>query len=513
MDKTQVGRSWKHRAVALMGAAGLIFAGLFGGAGVAAAAPSSVQPTDPSAPESGSLTLHKLDGAETGDVNNGMELVDDAGESTVGGEPLSGVTFTATAVLGTVADPNDPDSAALDFNLTTAEGWQNLKTSDVANRVNEIKDGGFRIGNTPIQRTNEKGIAVFSNLPLGLYLIEEIGSGLHDIVTKTAPFLVTIPLNLVDENGDATNQWLYDVHAYPKNNTVEDPVKKAEDPDDHLGGVIGWSVTQTLPALNDTDELIRFEMDDTLDPKLEYVESTAVVSVAGVEISSEKDFNIVDPSATNGNKLSVIFTEQGVKKLDEALKKEGSMGLDIVLTFKTKVLEVGKYENKAETFVNENDLKSEVQSTEWGKLIISKVDGNTDESLNGAVFEIYDDVSGAKGESPIGNGTVAGGTLEFGLLWIGNNGDPQSRDYWIVETVAPAGYVLDATPRKVTISANGGTYITRETITNYPPIIPGLPLTGSAGTVVIIGIGIAMLVTAGGLIAIKRHRMRVSAQQ
>lgn len=57
---------------------------------------------------------------------------------------------------------------------------------------------------------DNKGKAVFNQLPLGIYLIEETDAP-NQIVTKSASFIVSIPR--VDENG----AWQYDVTAEPKN--------------------------------------------------------------------------------------------------------------------------------------------------------------------------------------------------------------------------------------------------------------------------------------------------------
>lgn len=56
----------------------------------------------------------------------------------------------------------------------------------------------------------DKGKAVFKQLPLGIYMIEEADAP-NQIVTKSASFIVSIPR--VDENG----AWQYDVTAQPKN--------------------------------------------------------------------------------------------------------------------------------------------------------------------------------------------------------------------------------------------------------------------------------------------------------
>lgn len=77
----------------------------------------------------------------------------------------------------------------------------------------------------------DKGKAVFDELPLGIYMIEEADAP-NQIVTKSASFIVSIPR--VDENG----AWQYDVTAEPKNVGV-------------YGGV---TLTKTGRVAGNTDE-------------------------------------------------------------------------------------------------------------------------------------------------------------------------------------------------------------------------------------------------------------------
>ena len=63
-------------------------------------------------------------------------------------------------------------------------------------------------------KTNANGIAKFENLALGFYVVIETSTP-DKVTTPAAPFLVSIPMTTVD--GD---DWLYDVHVYPKNKTT-----------------------------------------------------------------------------------------------------------------------------------------------------------------------------------------------------------------------------------------------------------------------------------------------------
>lgn len=63
------------------------------------------------------------------------------------------------------------------------------------------------------KKTNAQGIINFTNLPLGIYYVEE-GTGPAQITKKIEPFVVSLPMTNIDGN-----KWLYDIHCFPKNKT------------------------------------------------------------------------------------------------------------------------------------------------------------------------------------------------------------------------------------------------------------------------------------------------------
>lgn len=472
--------SWRRRVVAAAGAVALASSMMF--AGVANAAPSTTQPTDPSAPEFGSLTIHKINGNETSNSNDGTE-------QPVTGKPLSGVTFSVTPVVyknGTTID------------LTTAAGWNLISDATATN----VQSSPFTLGTAVDKTTGADGTAAFSKLPLGLYLVKETSQGSNNIVTSTAPFLVTIPLNQKDANGKATNQWLYDVHAYPKNQVAKGPTKTVGDPSTNLAGRLPWTITQPLPALNTTDTLTSLTITDKIDSRLSYAaDEPATVTVPSVTLTAGTDYTLTAPSASNSNILSVEFTAAGLAKLPRT-------GGNVVVSFKTDVKEAGTYTNTAVTNVNGHEFTSAPQTSQWGGITITKQDASSKAKLDGAEFSIYNDAKGAKDGDALASGTTTNGTLRFGPLWVGNNGDPARRDYWIVETKAPDGYVLDPTPIKVTVTpATEETY----TVDNSKPLIPGLPLTGGQGTKAISGIGLLLLVAGAGVGVVSARRRKQDA--
>ena len=166
---------------------------------------------DPSIP--GSLTIHKYEGNEQ-DPN----------------KLLDGVTFTAYKVAdivqstdtttGTTDVKMQPVEALTkikpDIQITSETKYENIKdTVDAA--LAETADPKLAVFATATTGANgTKGQAVFSGMPVGVYLIVETDAP-SQIVNKTANFLVSIPMTEADEE---ETYWNYDIEVYPKNTAV-----------------------------------------------------------------------------------------------------------------------------------------------------------------------------------------------------------------------------------------------------------------------------------------------------
>ena len=161
--------------------------------------------------QKGSLTINKYEG----DKEDKDKL-------------LNGVTFTAYKVADIVQSP-DATGTTTDVKMQPVEALTKIK-SDIQitseTKYDDIKDTvdaalaedatpkltAFATATTGANGTN--GQAVFSGMPVGVYLIVETDAP-SQIVNKTANFLVSIPM--VNANGDG---WNYDIVANPKNAAV-----------------------------------------------------------------------------------------------------------------------------------------------------------------------------------------------------------------------------------------------------------------------------------------------------
>ena len=120
----------------------------------------------------------------TGEKDDESHIPEDA-------KPLKGVTFAAYKF------------AELDDYFTEA-------SSDIP-KVEDFSEE--KVIKKYTATTNADGIAVFNELPLSFYYVDEI-NGPAQITKKIEPFVLSLPLT----NAEGS-EWLYDVYAYPKNET------------------------------------------------------------------------------------------------------------------------------------------------------------------------------------------------------------------------------------------------------------------------------------------------------
>lgn len=143
---------------------------------------------------------------------------------------------------------------------------------------------GTKIGEEQITGTDGK--AEFTNLDLGIYLVIETTTP-DKVTTPHAPFLVSVPMTTSE--GD---DWLYDVHVYPKNKTTYGGVKlrKTGNGNAALGGVN--FVLQKKKA-DDVYETVT-KNDKGINIGVNGVLSTAVDGIITVDDLSPGDYRFIE---------------------------------------------------------------------------------------------------------------------------------------------------------------------------------------------------------------------------
>lgn len=182
--------------------------------------------TTPTAPNTSTSTINK---DQKGSITIHKYLMDDTskalpstnGEKTEtlpdGALPASGVGFTLYQVkdINELIKYFDGVSGDLEVNANSyfVDGdYSKGVTADVAGKWHDSK------------KTSKDGIVTFENLELGLYLVVESEKPVT-VTEAVEPFLVSVPMTRIGEDGETIpNEWLYDIHVYPKNSTSKGDV-------------------------------------------------------------------------------------------------------------------------------------------------------------------------------------------------------------------------------------------------------------------------------------------------
>ncbi|MFC5370717.1 SpaH/EbpB family LPXTG-anchored major pilin [Arcanobacterium bovis] len=457
-----------------------------------------------------SLTIHKYaaDSANPaqGQPGTGAQI----GDPSTLGKPLQGVQFRVTRVDSKSGTPID---------LATNAGWdaiRELNGMPVATAVSTVKAAPYVLGSSSVVTTDVQGVASLANQNFGLYLVEEIAPGNNNITAPVQPFLVTLPL------GNGTS-WNYDVHVYPKNTLGKEITKVVSEPVATANGPqVTWTIDSPIPA---SASYNKAQVVDQLDPRLTYVDGTvqvAVIDAGGTRNAlSAGDFT----ANISGQTLTVDLTSSGLSKMVS--------GGRLVIDFGTIVSGAGAIPNTATSYINNSAFElsptdpnnpdnpnPSVPVVFMGTLKIVKVDAkNNALALSGAQFGIYpSDFDAANNTNAIGTYTTDAQGNIVAILYIGqsdiNGNTPASRTFFVKELQAPVGYVLDPTVRSIILdTTNTVNQPVVLNITNEQEFIPGLPLTGSQGTVLMIVVG-TLLVASGVGFAMygKRRKTAANAQ-
>lgn len=162
---------------------------------------STTTPATIDTTKTGSITIHKYEYNESGGEAGTGETTD-VNKVPRDAKALEGAGFTIYKVadiddLAKYYNANPESLPSVDDYLTDGE----INASKVLETKSEVK-------------TDNAGIAKFDDLALGFYVVVETTTP-DKVTTPVKPFIVSVPMTTKD--GD---NWLYDVHVYPKNKTT-----------------------------------------------------------------------------------------------------------------------------------------------------------------------------------------------------------------------------------------------------------------------------------------------------
>ena len=490
--------SLKHRIRRVAAGGGILVLALAGVLGSTSAASATGYPVVPDT--NGTLTIHKH--------------VKDEEHSTPGnpaGAPLNGVGFSVQKVGKTNGAACDP------IDLTTPAGWESV-TAALAAFVpaSGTLPAGFCADGAASTVTTQapNGTAVI-NPAKGFYLVMETTPGDHLITEKAAPFLVTVPMPVPGAAG-AAGTWNFNVHTYPKNVLgTFTPVKTVAASNEGAtplvpGAIVPWTIETTIPKA------------DFAYTTVKVTDTPAAGHVFNAWTEARLNGNLLNGPGTptpdyavSGGELTL--TGPGLAKVN-AITGGANATLTVKLTTEVTATDMGSFANNANVTLNSTTVPVTPPQTNWGKLVITKHKaGNEQATIAGARFAVYPKTSvGLECVASDVTGTPAWSTpatpdpsdaVQTAVLWISNTalGAPiGSKDYCLKETQAPTGYVLDSTPRKVTISST--TVAAQYKFPNVEVPNPPLPLTGGAGAMAFGLIGFGLIGAAGALFAVRRSQ-------
>lgn len=369
-----------------------MLAGLLGAAmvltsfGTPAWADSATRPDLPTIDKNqkGTLTINKYEGTD---------------ENTLNDKPLAGVKFKIwkvadidqdTSVASNVGfkyTPVDTMTAldASDFESTETDPKD--YTDDIYNKVltklnknKEVENGTLAGGKEATTELNTKtniAAAKFTNLDLGLYLVQEIAAP-SQIVKKTANFLVSVPMT----NKDGT-AWNYDVVANPKNEAVYSGITLKK-----TGTTISADGTKTESVLlGGVTFQLQKRAHGSSEPWTkvgEYTTSNTTGKDFGtihVESLAPNDYRFIETSLgtsdtnngyiLNGNPYEFTVTDEGKIKVGSAVASEGAM-----ITADNEKPDLKKEVKKGDTYANAADA-SIGDMVEWK--VSASVPSNVDQ--------------------------------------------------------------------------------------------------------------------------------------
>ena len=458
------------------------------------AAPGNIDPTTPR-----SLTVHKyaLSPSSPQQIGTGQELT-----TPPAGTPLSGAIFTAEQVA--------------DVDLTTAAGWSTASALTPASAATRLSGTSFE--STP--SAPGTGIAEFpADMPIGLYLVTETTLP-AEATNPSAPFLVTLPFP-TGPSGAPANEWIYDVHVYPKN-AVTDVTKtripapansaEARNPD-----LIRWGIAAAVPTLAAGDSVTTFELSDTIPSQLVYVDSPPVgvdpTTVTITQANGLPDTSFVAGThyniETDGSTQTLTFTDPGLTKLTAI---QGAVVSFNVLTRAVAIPADGRIVNTATGTIN-GSTETVTGVTPIGQLTVFAYEGpeNDRTPLAGAVYQVFlTEEDANRGINPILIDGVTDwttgpdGFVEIPIITPGN--------YWVREITPPAGFQLPS-PDRIYTQVVAGETSTVPPVQNYVEFahnqVPAwaLPLTGGDGGLWFgIGGGALLVTMLGAAVFLSRRR-------
>lgn len=459
---------------------------------------------------------------------------------------------------------NTSDTENLD--LTKYADWVK-----VANKIDELNKNKITVQTEAVtdgtKSTDANGVAKFKSLGIGLYQVTESTIPKNHSAAESKPFYMTIPR--IEKNDKGNVVYNYAPYADPKNKDLSDSVKKTADTSKTVGAgdKISYTISAELDKMKETgaddlkaDAFNGYSVVD-LAPAKAFVYPTDIASVVTkvqlgtgeapvnsdttlptADYTVAKDANQIAATTTDvaRDKITISFTEDGKGKLAKAANDNAGKVVRVFVTL--------------EFTLAGSDVLGNSTVANKGGLIPSHATGNPDvvegkkyEEVNFSTFTIQK--LSAKDKKPITTGSAkfklfadktnadncskaitsnqnvdaacSAASTNFGEKET-NNTDAKTAEYsvvrgkkyYVVETVAPTGYIRNPDAVEVTVDKD-----TDETknfeFKDVPDDSNGswlslLPKTGAAGVIIFAVIG--MCFVGSGFFVYMRRRKKEEEQ-
>lgn len=266
------------------------------------------------------------------------------------------------------------------------------------------------------------------------------------------------------------------------------------------GQSVPFTITSTVPTYPSNAINKRFAISDTMSSGLALNNGIAVtISKQGDEpqditLTAGADYTLTPTESLNGKAFEIVFNYDEIAQY---------AGRQIVVSYSATLRDDAvSIENNQATVEfsrdpnteNSYETKDDEEKLYTYTINVLKQDADTQKALPDAVFELHKD-------SAAGNVVATLTTGQDGKVSVDGLA---AGIYYLVETDAPDGYQLDATPIEVVITAStadnatADSLIVSKTIDNTKT--PALPVTGGAGTVAITAAGVVLVAGAAMLI-------------
>ncbi|ROR97152.1 LPXTG-motif cell wall-anchored protein/fimbrial isopeptide formation D2 family protein [Salana multivorans] len=454
----------------------------------------------------GTITVHKFEQPLSGDLGEA-----DGSELTVPSDAtaLAGVGFRFCVID--------------DVDLSVASDWDRLK--DITATVDA--GGDLVVTEAPATTltttcgaevlTDADGAAPSPALPADRAYVVYESTPPADAIYTMQPTLVTVPFP-GNGTGDA---WNYHPHLYPKNVLAGSGATKN-------GTIVGGKVTfdVTVPINNlGLDETTtppspksytQLQVEDQLSGALTYTGASVVLLDPDgdeVAIASPGDYTLTE----SGGLVTLTFASpQGLALLD------ANVGGSVVLTIAADASATGTTANTATITINGVGSDVEVVDPESffsGAHVVKEAQNRGAAStvpLAGAGFTLFTrdglttcpaDVAAAEADATLA--TVDTGAAPFVSAADGSTPEIVLAEgaYCVYETTVPAGYKGQTTGSLLTVSGEGAsTTLVNTQMGADEGDLPGLPITGSNGRLLLTIGGTALILTALGLVLARRRR-------